>query len=132
ELIGWGVATGMWGAMVARATVRATLHADGTIEIASAASDIGTGTYTVMAQVAAEALGVPVESIRVKLGDSDLPQSPIEGGSVMAASTGAAVDLACRSLIGKLHDIASRMPNAPLGAATPDQIELAGGAMRVK
>lgn len=132
ELIGWGVATGMWGAMVARATVRATLHADGTVEIASAASDIGTGTYTVMAQVAAEALGVPVESIRVKLGDSNLPQSPIEGGSVMAASTGAAVDLACRSLLGKLRAFASKMPNAPLGGATLDQIELADGAVRVK
>lgn len=132
DLIGWGMATGMWGAMVATATARATIHADGTVEIASAASDIGTGTYTVMAQVAAEALGLPVESIRVKLGDSDLPQSAIEGGSTMAASTGAAVNLACRALAGKLHNLASRMPNAPLGAATLDQIELADGSIRVK
>src|SRR4051812_7161742 len=51
-----------------------------------AASDIATGTYTIMAQVAADLLGLPIESISIKLGDSTLPRAPIEGGSWMAAS----------------------------------------------
>ena len=132
ELVGFGVATGMWEALVVETTARATLHADGTFEIASAASDIGTGTYTVMAQVAADALGVPVENIRVRLGDSDLPKSPIEGGSWMAASTGAAVNLACRSLKAKLLDCAARVPNSPLAKVSVDQIELSDGMIRAK
>lgn len=131
ELIGWGMATGIWEMLLAQTSVRATLEADGRLEIASAASDIGTGTYTIMAQVAADALGLPVESVRVKLGDSDLPASPIEGGSWMAASVGAAIQLACRSLGDKLLAIATRMNSSPLGSATLDQVQFADGAIRL-
>jgi len=132
ELIGWGMATGMWEALLVEATARATLGSDGRLEIASATSDIGTGTYTIMAQIAADALGFPVESIRVKLGDSDLPASPIEGGSWTAASVGAAVQLACRSLGARLYDIARLMDGTPLGSATLDQVEFAEASVRVK
>jgi len=132
ELIGWGVATGMWEALVVETTARATLHADGTLEIASAASDIGTGTYTVMAQVAADTLGVPIENIRVLLGDSDLPKSPLEGGSWMAASTGAAVNLACRALKSELVICASKVPNSPLANLSAEQIEVVDGTIRAK
>ena len=132
ELIGWGMATAVWEALVVKTTARATLNSDGSVEIASAASDIGTGTYTVMAQVAGEALGLPAERIRVKLGDSDLPESPVEGGSWMAASTGAAVQLACRSLAGKLLDIAAKIPGSPLGSATLAQVDCVYGALRLK
>lgn len=132
ELVGWGMATGMWEALVMETAARATLGSGGIVEVASATSDIGTGTYTVMAQVAGDTLGLPMEKIRVKLGDSDLPTSPLEGGSWTAASVGAAVQLACRSLGRKLHDVASNMPGSPLGSAGLDQIEFADGAIRVK
>ncbi len=98
ELVGWGVATGMWEALFQPTTASATLTPDGRLEIACATSDIGTGTYTVMAQVAAGALGMMLDNIDVKLGDSTLPAAPVQGGSWAAASTGAAVDLACSSL----------------------------------
>ena len=86
ELVGWGMATGVWEALQVPITVRIVLTANGHAEVACATSDIGTGTYTIMAQVAADMLGLPLDNISVKLGDSSLPQSPVEGGSWIAAS----------------------------------------------
>ena len=73
ELVGWGMATGIWEALQMPAAVRIVLTADGDAEISRATSDIGTGTYTIMAQVAADVLGLPIENISVKLGNSTLP-----------------------------------------------------------
>ena len=100
DLIGWGMAGGVWDAFTAPTPVRAraTWRRDGRLEIAAAASDIGTGTYTILAQIAAEAFGLPAERVDVRLGDSTLPFNPVEGGSWMAASTGAAVAKACDKL----------------------------------
>ncbi|AYV48581.1 aldehyde oxidase [Caulobacter flavus] len=100
ELIGWGMAGGVWDARMAPTPTRArvTLSADGGLEVAAAASDIGTGTYTILAQIAGEAFGLPPERVTVRLGDSTLPFNPVEGGSWMAASTGAAVQKACDRL----------------------------------
>ena len=86
ELVGWGMATGVWEALQVPITVRIVLTANGHAEVACATSDIGTGTYTIMAQVAADMLGLPLDNISIKLGDSSLPQSPVEGGSWIAAS----------------------------------------------
>ena len=86
ELVGWGMATGVWEALQVPIAVRIVLTANGHAEVACATSDIGTGTYTIMAQVAAEMLGLPLDNVTIKLGDSTLPQSPVEGGSWIAAS----------------------------------------------
>ena len=91
ELVGWGMASGVWEALQMPAAARIVLTANGHAEVFCAASDIGTGTYTILAQVAADALGLPIENINVKLGDSTLPQAPVEGGSWMAASASHAV-----------------------------------------
>src|SRR6476469_4212544 len=91
ELVGWGMASGVWEALQMPAAARIVLTANGHAEVFCAASDIGTGTYTILAQVAADALGLPIENISVKLGDSTLPQAPVEGGSWMAASASHAV-----------------------------------------
>ena len=69
DLVGWGMATGVWEALQVPITVRIVLGANGHAEVACATSDIGTGTYTIMAQVAADALGLPIENISVKLGE---------------------------------------------------------------
>ncbi|NUZ05888.1 xanthine dehydrogenase family protein molybdopterin-binding subunit [Piscinibacter koreensis] len=132
ELVGWGVATGMWDAMFDEASARARLTADGRLEVASAASDIGTGTYTVMAQVAADTLGVALDRIDVRLGDSDLPKAPVEGGSWMAASVGAAVQLACKSLGDQLIRGARKLPTGPLGDAGRDEIDFHGDHLVVR
>jgi xanthine dehydrogenase YagR molybdenum-binding subunit len=130
ELIGWGVATGMWDAQFSKTAARATLTADGRLEVASATSDIGTGTYTVMVQVAADVLGLSAAQITAKLGDSDLPTAPVEGGSWGAASTGAAVQLACQAVARKLLDAAGKIEGAPLrGINGIEGLEFAGADM---
>ncbi|MDO9439415.1 MAG: xanthine dehydrogenase family protein molybdopterin-binding subunit [Beijerinckiaceae bacterium] len=129
ELIGWGVATGMWDALFQKTSARARLSANGALEISSAASDIGTGTYTIMAQVASETLGIPVDRINVRLGDSDLPTAPIEGGSWMAASVGAAVQLVCTGVKEQLFKAAAKVKAGPLEGAKADQLELREGRL---
>jgi xanthine dehydrogenase YagR molybdenum-binding subunit len=95
-LIGWGMATATYPMNFAPASARARLLPDGTAEVASASSDIGTGTWTSMTQVAAEALGLPIEGVKFTLGDTRLPRTPPEGGSMTMASVGSAVQAACR------------------------------------
>lgn len=130
ELVGWGVATGMWDAQFAKTAARATLTVDGRLEVASATSDIGTGTYTVMTQVAADTLGLPAEQITARLGDSDLPTAPVEGGSWAAASTGAAVQLACQSVAKKLLEAAGKLEGEPFrGVNGIDGLDFANGEM---
>ena len=132
ELIGWGVATGMWDAQFSKTAARARLSANGDLEVASATADIGTGTYTVMTLVAADTLGIAPERITATLGDSDLPAAPVEGGSWAAASTGAAVQLACQAVGKKLFKLAQKMDGDPLGAAEIDDVEFVDGHMRLK
>lgn len=98
EWVGWGMATGTWDAMQMFARARAVLHANGQLVVESAATDIGTGTYTVMTQIAAAALGLPMEQVTFRLGDSTLPVAPIEGGSSHVTTVGSAVEGACEKI----------------------------------
>jgi xanthine dehydrogenase YagR molybdenum-binding subunit len=129
ELVGWGMATGVWEAPFEKTAARARLAADGTLEVACAMTDIGTGTATVMAQVAGATLGLPLDRIRVRLGDSGLPEAPVEGGSCGAASSGAAVHLACRAVGAQLHQIAAGMAPGPIAGAAFDDIAFGDGHM---
>ena len=95
-LIGWGMATATYPMNYAPATAMARLLPDGTAEVMSASSDMGPGTWTSMTQVAAEALGLPIERVKFTLGDTRLPRAPIHGGSMTMASVGSAVQSACR------------------------------------
>lgn len=131
ELIGWGMATGMWDAMQMFARASAVLHADGSLVVSSAATDIGTGTYTAMSIIAADALGLPLEQVRFQLGDSTLPVAPIEGGSSHVATVGSAVQGVCEKLQKKLFKLARKLPSSPLAKARFDDIEFSGGALRV-
>ena len=130
ELIGWGMATGLWDANFMKTSASAKLTANGHLEVASASSDIGTGTYTVMVQVAADTLGLSPDSITARLGDSSLPPAPVEGGSWGAASTGAAVQLACQTIAKGLIAAADKVDGRPLGGVTSiADLEFAGGEM---
>jgi xanthine dehydrogenase YagR molybdenum-binding subunit len=131
ELIGWGIATGMWDAMQMFARASAVLHADGSLVVSSAATDIGTGTYTAMSIIAADAMGLPLEKVRFQLGDSTLPVAPIEGGSSHVATVGSAVQGVCEKLQKKLFKLAKKLPSSPLAKARFDDIEFSGGALRV-
>ena len=127
DLVGWGMATGVWEALQVPITVRVALTANGHAQVSCATSDIGTGTYTIMAQVAADMLGLPLESIDIKLGDSTLPQSPVEGGSWIAASVSNGIVTTCDAVREQLLGFAKKMPNSPLAGATLKDVVLADG-----
>jgi xanthine dehydrogenase YagR molybdenum-binding subunit len=129
ELVGWGMATGIWEALQVPITVRIVLTANGHAEVACATSDIGTGTYTIMAQVAADMLGLPLDNISIKLGDSSLPQSPVEGGSWIAASVSNGIATTAGAIRDDLLRLARQMPNSPLANAAPDEVALVDGKL---
>jgi xanthine dehydrogenase YagR molybdenum-binding subunit len=129
DLVGWGMATGIWEALQASITVRIALTANGHAEVACATSDIGTGTYTIMAQVAADMLGLPLESIDIRLGDSSLPQSPVEGGSWIAASVSNGIATTSDAIRTELLRLARQVPDSPLASAAPDEVTLADGKL---
>ena len=127
ELIGWGMATGVWEAQMMETSARATLKRDGTLTVATATADIGTGTYTIMTQIAADALGLPMSRVTALLGDSNLPKAPVEGGSWTAASTGSAVQAACYGVREALLKMARSADNSPLANADLDHVVFADG-----
>jgi xanthine dehydrogenase YagR molybdenum-binding subunit len=129
ELVGWGMASGVWEALQMPFASRIVMTANGHVEVSSAASDIGTGTYTIVAQVAADMLGVPLDNVTVKLGDSTLPQAQVEGGSWTAASISHAIVNAADDIRVQLLLIALGMPESPLKNLKPDEVMLADGAI---
>jgi len=129
ELVGMGMASGVWEALQMPFACRIVLSANGHAEVSSAASDIGTGTYTVVAQVAADMLGVPIDSVTVKLGDSSLPMAQVEGGSWTAASIAHAIVNAAGDIRNELLGLAQTMPDTPLRGLKPDDVALVGGAI---
>ena len=127
ELVGWGMASGIWEALDDPITARVVLTANGHAEVACATSDIGTGTYTIMTQVAADMLGLPLENVTARLGDSTLPQSPVEGGSWIASSISNAIAATCFEVRAELLRLAKTMPGSPLADAGPEDVALADG-----
>ncbi len=103
------------------------LDAEGRLEVASATADIGTGTYTILTQIAADALGLELEEVTTKLADTTLPKAPVEGGSWTAASAGAAVQAACRALGKRLLSQAGSVPGKPLAGLSIDDVRFIGG-----
>jgi xanthine dehydrogenase YagR molybdenum-binding subunit len=101
-LIGTGMASAARSNMLQKSSARVTIRSDGTATVESAMTDIGTGSYTILAQIAGELLGLPLDRIEVKLGDTDLPSAAGSGGSWGAASAGSAVYLACETLRDRL------------------------------
>ena len=132
RLVGWGMATGIWEASQNPASARATLGLDGRLTLASGTADIGTGTYTVMTQIAADSLGIGPEQITFKLGDTTLPNAPLEGGSWTVASVGSAVKQACEGLREQLAKLARKVKDSPLGSASPDELVFRDGRIQLK
>ena len=129
DLVGWGMATGVWEALQVPISVRILLTANGHAEVSCATSDIGTGTYTIMAQVAAEMLGLPLDNVAIRLGDSTLPQSPVEGGSWIAASVSNGIVTTAAAVREELLRLAKQIPNSPFADAMPDEVALADGTL---
>ncbi len=131
-LVGWGTATGVWGAFQRPAIARITFRADGSAHVTSATSDIGPGTYTVMTMIAAEYLGLPIERVKFELGDTKFPRAPSQGGSQTTSSVGSAVHGAALAVTAKLLELANRDANSPLKAATAADVEMLDGRLRLK
>lgn len=132
EWVGWGMATGQWDAMQMFARAHAVFHADGRLVVSSAASDIGTGTYTVMSMIAAEALGIPLEQVCFQLGDSTLPAAPIEGGSSHVSTVGSAVEGACRKLCRRLLALARLSAGTDFAGARLEDVVFRDGTLALR
>ncbi|MEP6768490.1 MAG: xanthine dehydrogenase family protein molybdopterin-binding subunit [Acidobacteriota bacterium] len=126
-LVGWGVATATYPGYRFPASAKISLAADGTATVRTAAHDLGTGAYTVLTQVAADALGLPQDRVRLELGDSDFPAAPVAGGSNTTASVSEAIIQAGAAMRDTLAKLAASDPRSPLaGIAAKDTVLAAG------
>jgi xanthine dehydrogenase YagR molybdenum-binding subunit len=131
-LVGWGMATGVWGAWQRPAGVKITLKPDGTAHVASATSDIGPGTYTVMTLIAAEYLGLSAENVKFELGDTRFPPAPVQGGSFTTASVGTAIYESAQNIKRTLLDLANKDVASPFRTAKNDDVEMLDGKLQIK
>jgi xanthine dehydrogenase YagR molybdenum-binding subunit len=131
-LVGWGMATGVWGAGQMPAAAKITLHRNGTAQVASATSDIGPGTYTVITMIAAEYLGLKPEQVKFELGDTRFPRAPAQGGSWTTSSVGSAVHGAALAIGARLLSLANRKADSPLRGAAPSDVEMFEGRLQLK
>jgi xanthine dehydrogenase YagR molybdenum-binding subunit len=129
-LVGYGMAgvSFFWFQQACQA--RASVRRDGTAVVCSAATDIGTGTYTVMSQLSAEVLGLELDQVEFRLGDTELPMSPMEGGSGLTAALGSAVQAACRGVIQAFLDTVANDPESPLRGCRLDDVTVADGRIQ--
>ncbi|MGN9755874.1 xanthine dehydrogenase family protein molybdopterin-binding subunit [Streptomyces sp. SD31] len=131
-LIGTGVATGCYDVFRGHAEAHARLGADGTAVVQSATHDTGTGTYTSMTQVAADALGLAVRNVEFRLGDSAMPPAPPQGASQTMLSVGSAVQDTCDKLRQQAITLAVQDARSPLHGVAPDDVVVRGGRLHVK
>jgi xanthine dehydrogenase YagR molybdenum-binding subunit len=128
-LVGIGMAGATYPTNRSAASAVARIDAQGKAVVQSGGVDIGTGSYTAFSQVAADALGIPVEQITFGLGDTRMPNAPNAGGSQLTASVGSAVKLAALAARNKVAQLAIADANSPLFRAAPEAIAATGGRL---
>jgi xanthine dehydrogenase YagR molybdenum-binding subunit len=131
-LIGWGMATATYPGYRSPGAARVRILRDGTVIVSSATQDIGTGTYTTMTQVAADALGMEPGKICAELGDSELPPAPVSGGSMTTASVMPAVKAAAEEALLMLKRCAVEDRNSPLHGMAVEEIAAESGRLVAK
>jgi len=129
-LVGYGMAGVSFFWFQPPCKARASIRADGTAYVRSSATDIGTGTYTVMTQLVAELLGLRLDQVRLGLGDTDMPAGGVEGGSGLTAALGTAVWAACRGVIRECLDRVANDPASPLRGCGLDDVTAADGRIQ--
>jgi xanthine dehydrogenase YagR molybdenum-binding subunit len=130
--LGWGMAGCSWIAARFPAEASVQLRDDGTARVACATQDIGTGTYTILAQLTSQKTGVPLDKIEAVLGDTSLPAGPLSGGSMVTGSLVPAVFAAADSAIASLLTIATTTPRSPFEKRKPDDLSIEGGRVFMK
>jgi xanthine dehydrogenase YagR molybdenum-binding subunit len=126
-VLGWGMAGVSWIAARFDAAANVQLRDDGTCRVACATQDIGTGTYTILAQLASARTGVPLDKVEVQLGDTSLPEGPISGGSCATASVVDAVLDAADQAIGSLKMVAASTPGSAFINRNPGDLSFEAG-----
>jgi xanthine dehydrogenase YagR molybdenum-binding subunit len=129
-LVGYGMATASYPAHRSPAKARVRILADGTAEVLSATQDLGTGMYTIIAQEAADQLGLPIEKVKVKIGDSTFPEAPVSGGSQSAASVLPAVQGAAQTALAQLSQMALSDDRSLLKGVKPEDVIAVNGSLQ--
>src|SRR5213075_432079 len=122
--LGWGMAGCAWLAARFPADATIQLRDDGSVRVACGTQDIGTGTYTNLAQLASQKTGVPLDKVEAVLGDTSLAEGPISGGSMVTGSMVPAVFAAADNAIASLLKIATTTPGSPFEKHKPDELKL--------
>ena len=128
-LVGWGCASAAYPSNIASTAARATLRADGHVNVEIAGHDIGTGAYTVAAITAAEKLGVAVEKVAVHMGDTNLPPASLAAGSSHTATITHAIAKACDGIVRKLAEAAAVTSEGSFAGYDPASFRLADGKL---
>lgn len=128
-LVGQGMASAIYTHWRWPANARVTVSADGSALVEAGTHELGTGTYTVMQQVAADTLGIPLERVTVRIGDTTLPKSHASIGSATLANAGASIMLAAKATRDKAIELALRGQGAPFAGATPDEVIVTDGKL---
>jgi xanthine dehydrogenase YagR molybdenum-binding subunit len=124
---GVGIGVNQWGGAGHASTAKATIHPDGSVEIELGSQDLGTGTRTIITQVAAETYGLPMAAIKLKIGDNKYPVSGPSGGSTTVGGVSSSTRKATVNALAKLFETV-----APSLGAPADQLEAVDGRIRVK
>jgi xanthine dehydrogenase YagR molybdenum-binding subunit len=132
SILGWGMAGCAWIAARFPAEASVQLREDGTARVTCGTQDIGTGTYTNLAQLTSQRTGVPLDKVEVVLGDTSLPAGPLSGGSMVSGSIIPAVFAAADGAIASLLPIAAATPGSPFEKRKPDELAFEGGRIFVK
>jgi xanthine dehydrogenase YagR molybdenum-binding subunit len=127
SLLGWGVAAGTFPALDHHGEAGIRVTADGSIEVLSAGIDMGTGTYTILAQAAADALGVAPDDVTVRLGDSELPSGPLAGNSLLAGVMTGLVHKAAAAMRETIIGLALTEPGSPFRGSDLNTLDITGG-----
>jgi xanthine dehydrogenase YagR molybdenum-binding subunit len=131
-ILGWGMSTATWPAGHGQSEVRVHLLSDGTARASCATQDIGTGTYTIFAQVVSERTGIPVDKVQVVLGESGLPMGPTSGGSTATASVLPGIANATDKAVQEVFRLAARTDKSPFQHADPATLAMTGGRVHAK
>ena len=131
-LVGWGMATATYPANRSKSKANAVIRPDGTALVTSGTHDMGTGAYTIMTQIAADALGLPVAQVTFDLGDTNMPEAPVSGGSQTTASVGPAVHAAATAARDKVIALAIADAQSPLRGVAATDIASADGWLTLR
>jgi xanthine dehydrogenase YagR molybdenum-binding subunit len=130
-LIGYGMAGVTFGWYQAPCQARITIGRNGTAQVRSAATDLGTGTYTIATQLSAELLGLRIDQVRVEIGDTDLPPAPPSGGSGLAAALSAAIQETAGNLLRAFLGVVAQDGRSPLRGRQPGDVIATNGRIHL-